>query len=69
VTPEVEPGLRACLAAESELDGAEAAVTGAGVPVLLWSGREDGFHAPMRDFAARHELRFLATAGDHDAWR
>ena len=65
VTPDVEPGLRACWAALSELDGASAAVTNAGVPVMLWNGSEDGYHDPMHAFATAHGLPFLSTPGDH----
>jgi pimeloyl-ACP methyl ester carboxylesterase len=65
VTPEVEPGLRACWAAVNDLAGAEAAVLGCGAPLLLWDGRDDPYHDPMQAFAARHGVRFLSTAGDH----
>jgi hypothetical protein len=65
VTPEVEPGLRACWDALGELEGASAAVTGAGVPVMLWNGREDGYHDPMQAFATAHDLKSLSTPGDH----
>jgi len=66
VTPEVEPGLRACLEAlAGQLAGAEEAVLGVAVPVMLWNGRDDPFHDPMQAFAAVHGLRFLSTAGDH----
>ena len=65
VTPEVEPGLRACWDALSYLDGAEAAVLGLGAPVLLWNGRQDPYHAPMQAFAAARGIEFLSTSGDH----
>jgi pimeloyl-ACP methyl ester carboxylesterase len=65
VTPADMPGLRACYEALSQLDGASEAVLGAGVPVLLWNGREDAYHAPMQVFAAAHGLSFLSSAGDH----
>jgi pimeloyl-ACP methyl ester carboxylesterase len=65
VTPEAEPGLRACWEALDDLAGAEAAVLGAGVPVLLWSGRDDPYHDPMRTLAAAHGFAFLSTPGDH----
>jgi pimeloyl-ACP methyl ester carboxylesterase len=65
VTPDVELGLRAAWDALSELDGAADAVLGLPVPVLLWDGREDGYHDPMRAFAAAHGLPFLSTPGNH----
>jgi pimeloyl-ACP methyl ester carboxylesterase len=65
VTPEVEPGLRACWGAVNDLAGAEEAVLGCGVPLLLWDGRDDPYHDPMQAFAARHAIRFLSTPGDH----
>ena len=59
VSPETEPGLRACWAGLSELDGAERAVLGLDVPTLLWNGRDDPYHDPMQAFAAKNRLRFL----------
>ena len=65
VTPEVEPGLRACWDALPQLDGAEAAVLGLPEPVLLWDGKDDPYHDSMQAFAAAHDLKFLSTPGDH----
>lgn len=65
VTPNVEPGLSACWNELAYLDGAEKAVLGAGVPTLLWNGRDDPYHDPMQAFAADHGLEFLSTPGDH----
>jgi pimeloyl-ACP methyl ester carboxylesterase len=65
ITPESEPGVRACFDALSELRGAREAVLDVGVPVLLWNGRDDSYHDPMQAFAAATGLPFLATAGDH----
>ena len=65
VTPKVEPGLRACWDALSDLDGATSAVLGLRVPVLLWNGRADPYHDPMQAFASSNGLKFLSTAGDH----
>jgi pimeloyl-ACP methyl ester carboxylesterase len=65
VTPQVEPGLRACWDALRDLDGAGATVLALDAPVLLWNGREDPYHAPMQAFAAEHGLRFLSAPGDH----
>jgi len=66
VTPAAEPGLRACWNALGELDGTEEkAVSGTGVPVLLWNGRDDPYHDPMQAFALSHGLKFLTTPGDH----
>lgn len=71
VTPEYEPGVCACWEALAELDGAEDAVMTAGVPLLLWSGREDPNHGPMQRFATDRDLPFLSTDGDHQTaiWR
>jgi len=71
VTPEMEPGLCACWEALADLSGAEEAVTQAGVPSLLWSGRDDPNHKPMKRFAAERDLKFLSPAGDHAGaiWR
>lgn len=65
VTPQTEPGFRACFEQLSDLDGAAAAVLSAGVPVLLWAGRSDPYHDAMRAFAQSHGLQFLAVNGDH----
>jgi pimeloyl-ACP methyl ester carboxylesterase len=65
VTPEIEPGLRACWAAATDLEGAEEAVLACGAPLMLWDGRDDLYHGPMQAFAAEHGVRFLSTAGDH----
>ncbi len=35
------------------------------VPVLLWNGRDDPYHDPMKAFADANQLRFLSTTGDH----
>ena len=37
----------------------------AGVPLLLWGGRDDPYHAPMQAFAAANGLPVLSVAGDH----
>jgi pimeloyl-ACP methyl ester carboxylesterase len=65
VTPEAEPGLCACWDALADLRDARDAVMNACVPVLLWSGRDDPNHEPMRAFAATETLEFLSTGGDH----
>ena len=65
VTPESEPGVRACFEALSQLDRARDAVLTVGVPVLLWNGRDDSYHDPMQAFAAATGLSYLSTAGDH----
>lgn len=65
VTPDVEPGLRACWDALHDLEGAADAVARAPFPVMLWNGRDDSPHAGMQAFAAAHGLQFLSTAGDH----
>ena len=61
-----EPGLRACWNALADVRGARDAVVSAGVPVLLWSGRDDPSHEPMRTFGAAEGLEFLSTAGSHN---
>ncbi|KSB90727.1 alpha/beta hydrolase [Caulobacter vibrioides] len=65
VTPEILPGVQAAFEALNTLDGAAQAVLGAGVPVLLWDGTADPYHAPSQAFAAAHGLPFLSTPGDH----
>ena len=65
VTPDIEPGVRACFDALGELQGASEAVLTAGVPLLFWGGRDDPYHAPMQAFAAANGLPFLSVAGDH----
>lgn len=65
VTPAYEPGLRACFDALRQLDGADPAVTMLRVPVLLWAGRDDVYHAPMQAFATARGLPFVSTGGDH----
>jgi pimeloyl-ACP methyl ester carboxylesterase len=61
-----EPGLRACWEALADRRGAREAVVNSGVPVLLWSGRQDPSHEPMRTFAATESLEFLSTGGSHN---
>jgi pimeloyl-ACP methyl ester carboxylesterase len=65
VTPEVEPGLRACWHALGDLSGAQDAVVQARAPLLLWAGVRDPYHEPMQAFAGEHGLEFLSTSGDH----
>jgi pimeloyl-ACP methyl ester carboxylesterase len=65
ITPECEPGVRACFEALSQLDGAREAVVGAGVPVLIWEGRDDPAHDQRKALAEAAGLTFLSTAGDH----
>ena len=65
VTPAIEPGLRACWDALEDMHGSREAVLGAGVPVLLWDGRDDPYHAPMAAFASANGLPMLSTPGDH----
>lgn len=65
VTPEVEPGLRACWDALNDLAGAAEAVLTLDAPVMLWNGRDDPYHDPMQVFAATHGLKFVSTQGDH----
>ncbi|MEH0194615.1 alpha/beta fold hydrolase [Caulobacter sp. CCNWLY153] len=65
VTPEMLPGVQACFEVLNVLDGAAQAVLGAGVPVLLWDGTADPYHAPSQAFAAANGLPFLSTSGDH----
>lgn len=65
VTPEFEPGVRACFDALSQLDGARDAVLTTDFPVMMWQGRNDPLHDPMQTFAASNGLPFVSTAGDH----
>jgi pimeloyl-ACP methyl ester carboxylesterase len=65
VSPEWEPGVRSSFDALSQLDGARGALLTDGLPVMLWAGRDDPYHAPMQAFAAADGLPFLSTAGDH----
>lgn len=67
VTPEFEPGLRACFEALSQLQGARDAVLTADFPVMMWDGRDDPYHDPMQTFATTNGLPFLSSAGDHVA--
>ncbi len=65
VTPDLEPAMRACFEALSQLDGAPEAVLGGGFPVLLWDGAQDPYHAPMQAFAQAKGLPFLSSEGGH----
>ncbi len=65
VTPEFEPGVRACFEALGELSGAQEAVLSTNRPVMLWNGRDDTPCAPMQRFAETNGLPHLAVVGDH----
>jgi pimeloyl-ACP methyl ester carboxylesterase len=65
ITPEYEGGLRACFEALAELGGAREAMAAAGVPVMIWEGRDDPFHDARKAFAVANGWRFLSTPGDH----
>jgi pimeloyl-ACP methyl ester carboxylesterase len=65
ITTDFEPGIRACFDALYELDGAGAALSSVGVPVMLWNGRNDPVHDNMQAFSATEGLKFLSVAGDH----
>jgi pimeloyl-ACP methyl ester carboxylesterase len=67
VTPEFEPGVRACFETLSQLQGARDAVLAGDFPVMIWEGQSDPGHGPMQAFAAANGLAFLSTAGDHVA--
>jgi pimeloyl-ACP methyl ester carboxylesterase len=67
VTPEFEPGVRACFDALGQLEGAHEALLAAGLPVMLWAGRDDPIHDPVRALAETNGLPFLSGAGDHVA--
>jgi pimeloyl-ACP methyl ester carboxylesterase len=62
----LEPGPRACWGALADRRGARDAVVNAGVPVLLWSGRDDPSHEPMKTLAEAERLGFLSTPGSHN---
>ena len=66
IRSEFESGVHACFDALSQLHGARDAVLAAGVPVMLWNGREDTSHDPMKTFAEANGLQLLSTAGDHN---
>lgn len=65
ITPEVEPGLANCFAMLSDIEGGTEAISALDVPVLLWNGKEDPYHAPMQTIAGPRGLAFLSTGGDH----
>ena len=65
VTRSTEPALRRAFEALTELDDAADAVAQFEGPVLLWAGEQDPYVVPMRSFADRHGLPFLASPGDH----
>ena len=65
VTPEVEPGLRACCEALSDLDGLAEAVATLPAPVMLWCGVEDPVHDAMQSWTGKNALGFLSVRGDH----
>lgn len=65
VTPEVEPGLRACWDALFELDGVAEALTALPCPGLIWCGEDDPYHDGARACADVCKLSFLSVPGDH----
>jgi pimeloyl-ACP methyl ester carboxylesterase len=65
VTDDEVGALAPCYAELGDLAGSEKAVLDLDVPVLLWDGRDDPYHAPMEAFAATHGFEFLSTPGDH----
>jgi pimeloyl-ACP methyl ester carboxylesterase len=67
VTPEFQPGVRACFDALGQLEGARGALLTAGLPVMLWAGRDDPIHDPVRALADANGWPFLSAAGDHVA--
>jgi pimeloyl-ACP methyl ester carboxylesterase len=69
IRPEFKPGLQACQTALAQIDGSREAILAVGCPTMLWNGREDAPHDPMRAFADANGLRFLSTRGDHSGAR
>lgn len=65
ITPDVEPGVRRCFEALSELEGAREALLNTDFPVMLWDGREDPDHVTKKAFADDNGIRFVSTPGDH----
>jgi pimeloyl-ACP methyl ester carboxylesterase len=65
VTPDIEPGVRACFDVLRELDGAREALLNRDFPVMIWDGRDDPHHDAKKAFAGENGLRFLSTSGDH----
>ena len=65
ITPEIEPGVRACFEALGELDGAREALVHKDFPVILWDGHDDPDHGTKKAFAEENALPFVVTPGDH----
>jgi pimeloyl-ACP methyl ester carboxylesterase len=66
MTPDAEPGLRACWDALADVEGAEAILAACPVPVLLWAGELDSLHDAMQALATRLPgATFRAAPGDH----
>lgn len=66
VTDEIRPAVRACFDVAADLDGAEAALRVAEVPILFWVGREDGPFEPVRQLAGEIDgVEFLEVPGTH----
>jgi len=65
ITPESEPGVRACFDALGQLDGACEAVVAAAHPVMIWEARDDPHHDQRKAFADASGWAFLSTSGDH----
>lgn len=65
VTPEREPGLAAAINAMNDLTGLAQGVLACGVPVAIWMGRDDAYHAAASAFSQVHGLTYLSLPGDH----
>jgi pimeloyl-ACP methyl ester carboxylesterase len=65
ITPESEPGVRACFDALGQLDGAREAVIAAGHPLMIWEAQDDPHHDRRKTFADANGWDFLSTSGDH----
>lgn len=66
ITDEVRPGLTAAWEALADVSGVRPAMEGAGIPMLLWAGHDDGCFEAMRTLAASIPgVEFLGAPGDH----
>ena len=65
VTPENEPGLSAAVNGMNDLEGLGEAVANCPVPVALWIGEDDAYHAATAAFARANGFPLIALPGDH----
>ncbi len=66
IQPRDLDALRACLAALGDVDGSIEALAACGVPLRLWAGVDDPWHAGVQEAAERLPgATFASVAGDH----